>query len=66
MYGPERILHSEERPSPLNHRCPRCRRGAEHPTISVVWYRDGSVSQWWKCGCGSLNPTTLAIDPLPL
>jgi len=63
MYGPERILETEERPSPLNHRCSRCRTGREHPTIHIVWYIDGTISQWFKCGCGALNPTRLHIEP---
>jgi hypothetical protein len=59
----EDIIATEERRSPLNHRCPRCRVGREHPTIHIIWRTDGTISQWFKCGCGALNPTRLAIEP---
>jgi hypothetical protein len=60
------IIQTEERRSPLNHRCPRCRVGHEHPTIHIIWRNDGSIAQWYRCGCGALNPTRLAIEPIIL
>jgi hypothetical protein len=63
---PEDILATAERPHPLNLRCPRCRSNHEHPTVHISWYRNGSIAQWWKCGCGAHNTTRLDIEPIVL
>ena len=63
---PEDIIETEERRSPLNHRCYRCRMGHNHPTIYISWYRDGRIAQWFKCGCGALNQTRLVVEPIIL